>query len=534
MNWNVTFLPERRTFTGTAPVPLSLAAAACDILLEQPCGARASCGRCKVRVIQGAEPADSVDARVLGERAAAGEWRLGCRVILERDTVIEVPWSSRVVAHKSFGGSELFGDGFQPAGTGFGIALDAGSTTVAAAVIDLATGDVLASASAVNRQLPFGADVMSRIAFARSRPDGSAVLHDALVAGVNALLADIGAAAGIDAQDVASLVAVGNPAMLHALAGWSLVPLGVAPYQGVHYDAWEGDAPSLGLDLPHAHALLLPGVRAHVGADTIAAMLATRIDVQSRPTLLLDLGTNTEVVLASARGITCTSAAAGPAFEGASIRCGVRAGPGAIEQVRIGDHGELLLRVIGDGPATGICGSGLVDAAAELLRVGAIEPSGRLRTADELNAAGLPGLAGRIVPAGPERALTLADGVVLTAGDIRQLQLVKAGIAAAISLLLEDAGVTVAELDTVLLAGTFGSYVRISSALALGLLPAVDPERVRFVGNAAGAGARLALVDGRARERAARLARAARFLELAGHTEYHDAFVAMLPFPEPA
>ena len=535
MTFQITFLPEGRGWRGDSATPLSIAASACDIVIEQPCGARASCGRCRVRFADGAPAPDEADARVLGGPAVADGWRLGCRVRLTGDASVEVPWQARVVAHKSFGGDDLFADGVGPdPAAGWGVAVDAGSTTIAAAVVALDTGAVHGSASLLNPQTAFGPDVMSRIAFARLHPTGALALRRALVAGVGEVVTRAAAAAGVDVADVTQLAVVGNPTMLHALRGLPLDGLGVAPFQGADYEAWEGDAWALGLALPAARVLLLPAIRAHVGADTVAGILATGLDRSAGPRLLLDLGTNTELVLAWAGGILCTSAAAGPAFEGANIRSGMRAVPGAIEQVRIAAGGSLQLHTIGDEPALGICGSGLVDAVAELLRTGVIEPSGRMRPATEL--AG-EAVARHVVEVDGERAVLLADGaprpVLLTARDVRELQLVKGSIASAVTLLLAEAGLAVSDLEEVLLAGAFGNYVGLGSALSLGLLPPVPPDRVRFAGNAAGAGARLALVDRRARERAVRVAREARFVELAGRPDYQEAFVAMLAFPEP-
>ncbi len=533
----VRFLPEDRRWRGDGPVPLGLAAAACDILVEQPCGARASCGRCRVRVVDSALPPDAVDVSVLGSGIVADGWRLGCRLVLDRDATLEVPPGSRVVAHKSFGGEDLLAGGFEPvAATGHGVALDVGSTTLAAAIVALETGRVDGVASALNPQVRFGGDVMSRIAFARERPGGSAELHRVLAAALDGVVAEAAAGAGVETRRIAEVAAVGNPTMLHALQGLPVDTLGEAPFQGVRYGEWRGPAATLGLHLPAARAYVLPGLRAHVGADALAAILATELDRGGGPRLLMDLGTNTELVLSGPDGIVCTSAASGPAFEGAAIRQGMRAIPGAIDQVRIAPDGRLLVRTIGTGRAVGLCGSGLVDAVAELLRAGVLERSGRLRSPAEAAARAPAPLAARVVESDEGRAVRLTDGpeqVALTAGDVRELQLVKGSIGAAIRLLLDGAGLEVADLEEVLLAGAFGNYVRGSSARALGLIPAVDPARLRFVGNAAGAGARLALVDRRARERAARIARTARFVELAGRPDYQDAFVEMLAFPEP-
>jgi uncharacterized 2Fe-2S/4Fe-4S cluster protein (DUF4445 family) len=536
MSYVVRFLPEDRRWAGEDAVPLSLAAAACDILVEQPCGGRAGCGRCRVRLVDGRSPAHAVDVEVLGMEGVAAGWRLGCRLMLDRDAVIDVPPASRVVAHKTFGGDDLFRDGFEPiAGAGYGVALDVGSTTLAAAVVDLATGAVAGTASVLNPQVRFGGDIMTRIAFARGRRDGSRELHRVLVNAVDDVVIRAAAAAGVAPADILEVAAVGNPTMIHALQGLPVEALGVAPYQGERYEGWDGRATALGLGLQAARAHVLPGVRAHVGSDAVAAMVATGMDRSLRPRLLLDLGTNTEIVVWGPAGILCTSAAAGPAFEGGAVRQGMRAVPGAIDQVRITPDGRLLARAIGDGPPVGLCGSGLVDAVAELLRVGAIEPSGRLLPAAEA-ASRLPAdLADRLLDADGEAAVRLADGpvpVLLTAGDVRALQLVKGSIGAGIRLLLEEAGLAIEELEEVMLAGAFGNYVGAGSARALGLIPPVDPGRVTFVGNAAGAGARLALVDRRARERAARIARGTRFVELAGRADYEAVFVEMLWFPE--
>jgi uncharacterized 2Fe-2S/4Fe-4S cluster protein (DUF4445 family) len=479
-----------------------------------------------------------VDAELLGEEAVADGWRLGCRLVVDRDLVIEVPSASRVVTHKGFGAATVVIE--EPAGEGWGVAVDVGSTTLAAAVVDRATGTVAGTVSALNPQVGLGADVMSRIAFAAREPAGEAELRRVLCGAVDEVVERARATAGVPAAEIVELAVVGNPTMLHSLQGLPIAPLGVAPYQGERYEAWTGPAEALGLGVS-AGAYVLPAIQSHVGADAVAGALAVGLDRGPTPRLLMDLGTNTELVLATGDGLWCTSAASGPAFEGASIRHGMRAIPGAIDQVWIAPDGGLLVRTIaGAGPGAdepvGVCGSGLVDAVAELIRVGVIEPSGRLRTAAEV-ADVAPGLAERVVEVDGDRAVLLTDGsrpVRLTARDVRELQLVKGSIGAATRSLLLAAGLDGSQLEDVVLAGAFGSYVRGASARALGLIPAVDPARLRFAGNAAGAGARLALVDRRARERAERIARDARFVELAGRPSYEEMFVEMLRFPEPS
>jgi len=657
----VRFFPDNRSWTAEEPVDLVLAAAGCDILLEQPCGSKAVCGKCRVRVVEGDVPAGPEDVRVLGDDAVAEGWRLGCRATLHAAATLEVSPAARAVAAKAFGDDALFagpvepplrgvhvslpapaaaqselgtlphhpppgaverlalalraaaglprtngkaaptqpdatlralapsaaalrglgaalrlgpelrvwlddeghllgvesGQGSRDAGGGahgglggWGVAIDVGSTTLAVALVDLTDGRVLASASALNPQTPFGADVISRIAWAQERSgavpgadgtDGAEALHRALVRGIDALTAQcLEGAAPLSqgVQPIRSLAAVGNPTMLHTLLGADPVSLGQAPYVGVWRGAWRGRARELGLGLPEScAAYLLPGVGSHVGADTVAAIVASGLDRAERPTLLVDLGTNSEVVLGCREFILCASTSAGPAFEGAAIRHGMRAAPGAIEQVRVRPSGSVFVRVIGGEEPRGICGSGLVDAAAELLRAGVLEPSGRMRSYEELERFAPSALLERLLedPA-IGRAIRLAGTrdrpVLFTAADVRQLQLVKGSIAAGMRLLLDRKGVCLGDVGEVLVAGAFGSYLRKTSAQAIGRVPPVDPERVRFVGNAAGAGARAVLCDRGYRRRAEEAAARAEYLELADAAEYAERFALSMAFPE--
>ncbi|NJD08883.1 MAG: DUF4445 domain-containing protein, partial [Gemmatimonadetes bacterium] len=496
------FLPDGCQWRGEQPSPLAIAAAECGILLEQPCGGKAVCGKCRVRVADGHLAPDPADLRVLGGSAVEAGWRLACRATVSSDAQLEVPPASRTVARKSFGPDSLLAESMEPGNPvgGWAIALVLGSTTLAAALVDLATGAVAATASALNPQVHYGGDVISRIAFARAHEHGSRELHRLMLAGVDGLVGQCAAALGIDRSELRALAAAGNPTMTHTLLGLGVHGLGEAPFQGERYEAWAGAAAALGLQLPErTEAWVLPGVGTHVGGDAVAAIIATGLALSERPRLLIDLGTNTEVVLGSRHGIVCTSAAAGPAFEGSVIRYGMRAVPGAIDRITLGEE-DLQVTVLGGEPEVGICGSGLIDAVATLLQAGVIEPSGRLRPHDELQ--GVPAALGaRVTEAEGERAVRLggtdARPVYLTAADIRELQLVKASIAAAVQLLLERAGTRAEDVAEVCVAGAFGATIRAASARAIGLLPLPDCP-VAFVGNAAGAGARTRRAEGSA------------------------------------
>jgi len=422
---------------------------------------------------------------------------------------------------------------------GFGLAIDIGSTSLAAALVDVATGAVVVSASRLNPQVAFGADVVTRIQYAREHQDGTARLAEAVRSGLADLTRELLATAGCAPGQVVHAAVAGNPTMLHTWAGVDPSPLGESPYVGAWVSALHCRAADVALPiLPHGPVYALPMIGSYVGADAVAAALAVGLDRAARPTLLIDLGTNTEMVLASGGRIIATSAAAGPAFEGATISHGMRAAPGAIDAVRVQPGGDLSVTTIGGAKAAGLCGSGLIDLAAELLVAGLISPSGLLAARGDPVAAAHDRLRDRLVTVDGQRAFVVARAgaaatrdVWLTASDVRQLQLVKGSILAGIGILCEEAGVEAAALGAILLAGAFGNYVRKSAVLAIGLVPPVPPDRVRFVGNAAGIGARLCLIDRRARARADRVARAAEYIELASRSDYQRRFLDALQFP---
>ena len=459
-----------------------------------------------------------------------------------------MPGESRASAPKGFGAAVGPDPARVPvlapvAGTGrarVGVAIDIGTTSLAAALVDLASGAELAAASLPNPQAAFGADVMSRIHAgggdeARRRPVVAAV-RLGLATLTGRLIRD----AGLSDQDVVAAAVVGNPAMLHFWYGEDPWSLGVAPYEGRWTAAVHTQARVVELPIdPAAPVYILPCVRSHVGADAVGAAVAVGLDVIGSPALLIDLGTNSEIVLAAGDRIFAASTAAGPAFECGGISCGMRAAEGAIDALRLEPDGRWSVHVIGNVPPRGMCGSGLLDAVAELLRAGAIEPSGRMRGADEVTGIVPDGLADRLSPAGERRRTAIVDatgaspGVSLEAADVRQLQLAIGAVRAGIEVLCAAAGITAAGLQAIFVAGTFGQYVRKASLLRLGLLPPVAPERVRTVGNAAGGGAVLALLDQRFRDRAEQLAARATYVELAGRADYQEALTRSLHFPAP-
>ncbi|MDH5758932.1 MAG: ASKHA domain-containing protein [Gemmatimonadota bacterium] len=528
----VTFLPDGRTFAAAGPMLVSEAAAHCDLPLEHPCGTRGRCTKCRIRFLEGAPPETPADVERLSGTLRADGWRLSCRAVVEGAAVVEIPAASRAAASKSFGPAVLR-RGSRAASAGVGIAVDLGSTTVAAALVDRATTRVLAHASALNRQVAHGGDVISRIRFAMDHDDGDARLTRALRDTVAELVDGLLGESGVPTRDVVAVTACGNGAMTHSFVGESIRSLGEAPYHGSFTEPAEVPAADVGLTLhPDARARVFPQVASHIGGDTVAAVLATRMHRARRPELLVDLGTNTEIVLATPDGMEAASAAAGPAFEGAEITQGMRATRGAVDRVSLALDGGLLVHTVGGVDPEGICGTGLVDATATLLELGVVEPGGRMRPPGEAPVGLARAHASRMEAGerGNHRFL-ITDTVALHALDVRQLQLVKGSIMAAMHLLLARAGLGAADLRAVHVAGAFGTHLRKSTALRVGLLPPIDPERIRMVGDAAAAGARMALCDEEAWTLAGRTASGIRHVELATDPGYTDAFASAIPFP---
>ncbi|MDD3993021.1 MAG: ASKHA domain-containing protein [Desulfobacteraceae bacterium] len=416
-----------------------------------------------------------------------------------------------------------------------GVALDIGTTSLAAHLCDLATGQVLATASAINPQVVFGEDVISRIAHASTGPEATDQLHRSIIDAVNDLLEALWDQSGISPEATVDMVCVGNPCMHHLFLGLDPSGLGLAPFVPVVSQSVSVYARDLGLHLAAGASIhWLPLVSGFVGADTIGALLATTDEWNGKTVLMVDVGTNGEIVLAHENRLRCASCATGPALEGATLRHGMRAAAGAIERVWI-DPETLTVRyrVIGDipecpVPPVGICGSGIIDAVAAMLKAGVIGPNGRLKR--DLNTP-------RMLVSGNHLAFVLVPAeesatgrpIVIDQEDIRAVQMAKGAIHAAGRLLMEAADVKT--VDKVLLCGAFGSVIDPVAATLIGLVPETAPERIVATGNAAGDGARLALLDRTRRVEAARLALRLEYLELTLHPRFQREFAMAMFFP---
>ena len=426
-----------------------------------------------------------------------------------------------------------------------GVAIDIGTTSVAALLVNLRTGTAVDIGARSSPQGRYGAEVMSRIEHAAT-PGGLQDLQAAVVGDLNRILDESCARTGVNSEDIAALTVVGSTTMLHLFLGLSPEHIGVTPFVGVTNENLTLEAGRLGLHAhPRAELYVLPSVAGFVGTHTVGGMPATRMDQADGTRLLMDIGTNGEIALAR-DGEPCTaSAPAGPAFEGGEIRHGMRAATGAIDEVAVGDDGALVFSTIGGERPRGLCASALVDLCAELFRVGLVDGSGRLLGEEEVRARGdarARALARRVRTVDGVRELVVGQAgesatgkpIVLTQPDVRQYRLAKGAIKAGAATLLADLGLGADALEGVFLAGSFGSHIGVASALRTGLVPDVEVERIHDVGNAALEGARMALLDDRHRAAAAALALRAHHVEPSGRPDFNERFIASLAFGPPA
>jgi uncharacterized 2Fe-2S/4Fe-4S cluster protein (DUF4445 family) len=424
----------------------------------------------------------------------------------------------------------------------FGLAVDVGSTTIAAHLCNLETGEVAASSGAMNPQIRFGEDLMSRVSYSMMHPGGAQQMTEAVRGALDTLAADVAREAHIEVTDILEMTVVGNPIMHHLLLGIDPVELGGAPFALATDSPLGLRASELGLKLnPGTRIYTLPCIAGHVGADAAGMILAERPDLSDKLTLLVDVGTNAEIVLGNRARLLACSSPTGPAFEGAQISCGQRAAPGAIERVRI-DPATLAARfkVIGsdlwsDQPGfaaaiagsgvTGICGSGIIEVIAEMYLAGIISQDGVID--GELAARG-----DRIVATGRTFAYVVHRGAVelqITQNDVRAIQLAKAALHAGVRLLMDHLGVD--QVDRIRLAGAFGSHIDVKYAMVLGMIPDCDLFNVSSAGNAAGTGARIALIDNSSRHTIEELVRRVEKIETAIEPKFQAHFVAAMGIP---
>mgnify|MGYP005848756811 CR=1 FL=1 len=429
-------------------------------------------------------------------------------------------WSVSVAVRTDAAGCEAVRVG-APGERALGFAVDMGTTKLAGYLVDLQTGKTLAMQGRMNPQIAYGEDVMARIGYAMQGRPYLETLQRALVGALNEMVAELCAQAGAEPAQVVDMVAVGNTAMHHLFVGLPVDQLGTAPYVAAVSQALDIRAADLGLDIaPGAYVYVLPNIAGYVGADHVAMLLATDLPSMTGVVVGLDIGTNTEITLnAHGRLIAC-STASGPAFEGAHIRDGMRASEGAIEWLRLVD-GKVQYQTIEHAPPVGLCGSGILDAVAQLLHAGVISTTGAMGAHERVVIDELHGRSFLVVPA---KDTGHGADILVSRADVQEIQLAKGAMRAGVKILLEEAGLAETDLDLVIIAGAFGSYIDVDSAVAIGMFPPLPRDRYRQVGNSAGMGARQCLISRAERARGEAIAAQVHYLELTNDHRFTDRF----------
>ena len=440
-------------------------------------------------------------------------------------------WEIRLFVRDDAGCPSVIGAA--PIGTHpLGLAVDVGTTKVAAYLVDLETGETLGASGEMNPQIAYGEDVMARIAYAMEGEGRAEELQAAIIQGLEDRVRALCDSAGRGCDEILEAVIVGNTCMHHLVIGLPVDQLGVAPYVPALSASCDVKARDIGLGIaPGAYIHLLPNIAGFVGADHVAMVMASGLHQTDQVTLGLDIGTNTEVSLAAAGRLLSCSTASGPAFEGAHIRDGMRAAPGAIEWVKMVDS-HVEYQTIDEAAPVGICGSGILDSVAELRRIGVLQENGSMKRGSHPQV--------REVGDRPEFVLVRAgeDGalndIVINRKDVSEIQLAKGAIRAGVEVLLDEAGVEGDEVERVVVAGAFGTYLDVRSARAIGMFPPLPLNRFDQVGNAAGIGAKLALLSRGCRRVAEEIAERVEYVELTTDARFTSAYMEAMGIPDPA
>jgi len=478
---------------GTCGEKLSECLVSAGVFLDAPCGGKGRCGKCLVQLSPQGKPVLACQTLIENEMNVYLPDESIAEAVIETITVNETPQKAKA-----------------------GIAADIGTTTVVVHLTDINTGTRIATTNGINSQRIFGADVISRIQYCIE--NGHEPLEKLIREQLGLLIDTVCSASSINKRDISGMSIAGNTIMQHLAAGLSPAGMGIAPFTPL---SLFGDYYSAGEGLPE-RIYFAPAISAYVGGDITAGMLASGFADEAEPAVYLDIGTNGEIVLKNNGVYYCCAAAAGPAFEGAEITKGTAVKPGAIYQVKWED--DLGFSTVSDLPSCGICGSGLLDALAVLLDTGAVDETGRL-----LNSSETEHIIKNYINDG-KFLLSKENDIYLTAGDIRKLQLAKAAIAAGIQTLLQHTGITASEIKSFILAGGFGSYMNIKSAVRTGLIPESFLPVTRVAGNAAGDGAELLLCSGEAREKIEDIRKNCIYIELSSDPVFNNQFIEQMMF----
>lgn len=502
------------------------------VFVDNPCNGRGSCGKCKIRILSGnVSQISETEERFLSPEEIEEGIRLSCMVEVLGDVEVETLQKERK--------HEVLTKGYMPEfrkdifEKGYGIVIDIGTTTVVTALIDLKTGEELADASMINAQKRFGLDVLTRITYEYEHPDsGIRELQEAIVNSINAMIGAVCLKTSVSLDEIREIDVAANCTMMHMLLGVDARSLGKSPYKPEFVEARELPAREIGIEAAEDTKLYcLPQVSAYIGADIAAGAYVCGLQKETGNVLFIDIGTNGEIVLASGGRLLCCSCAAGPALEGMNISSGMRAAEGAVEDVQITEGGIKYITIGNQEPA-GICGSGILAVVKELLRTGLVKKTGVFIKKDQLKEDDYRYPMIRMNGKKREFVLHEHPELLVTQGDVRQVQLAKGAVLSGIRALLHKAGIQMEDLDKVMIAGQFGAHLPAESLIGIGLLPKEVEKKLIYVGNASKTGAYMTLMSGRAKREIAALAEKMEYMELAETENYERIFTESMIFPD--
>lgn len=547
-HFRVTFKPDNKSIVIHAGATVLEAAAQAGIILNASCGGKGICKKCRVKLLPEDKDILACEYRIAGDLDIMVPIvsRFFEQKILEhgagRDIEVSPVISKKYLAAQGrtavyYGDKEIVSEPGDTTLSMYGVAVDIGTTTIVAKLIDLTDGLSKTTAASGNPQIAYGDDVITRISHGQTA-EGLAELHDVIIYCVNTLIKQLCVQSSVPPEYIYEVTIAGNTTMSHIFLKLPVAQLGQAPYHAYSVDAFDRTAAEMRIKInPAGNIHTIENIAGFVGSDTVAVAVAVAMDEITKMTLVVDIGTNGEIILGTKDKMYAASCAAGPALEGARIGQGSRAIDGAIERVVMNTH-DIDLDVIGGKSPRTICGSGLIDALALLVELGIVDATGRFVHPADLEGKLSPKILERIIQYdGDQYAFVLAHNsggheppVILTQKDVRETQLAKAAIRAGIKLLQKKFGIADMQIEQILLAGAFGNYIRRKSAWQIGLLPNVPLERIQFVGNAASSGAQMTLTNHKCRLLAGELARRIEYVEIAHDPEFTMAFAESILF----
>ncbi|MHA2045107.1 MAG: ASKHA domain-containing protein [Candidatus Thorarchaeota archaeon] len=498
--------------------------------VSSQCGGKGTCGKCRVKLHRVIDPSPA-DTEHLSTTEIDDGFRLACQHKVDQDfrVLLSAPQRNIKILSEGVSGQKDWkvdnGKDDQ-----LGVAIDLGTTTIVAYLLDRSSGVQLGQEAELNPQVIFGEDVMSRITHVANTIQGEEELSGIVTKTIDDLISRLVAAVGMEERKVTGVSIVGNTAMHHLLLKADVKPLGLAPYEPTIREAVTSSGQKIGfVSVPDSSVYLPPNIAGFVGGDTVGFILSQGLDKIDDIVLGIDIGTNGEIVLSNRGELSCCSAAAGSAFEGATIYHGMRGKNGAIEYMSISNLDDPPeIAVIGNEVPQGICGSGIVDLTAEMLQCGILSPNGKMQTDSKRVFQNDEGF--RYLITNNQESEAERD-IVFTQKDIRQVQLAKGAILAGATILLNDSDLEAKDLDSIMLAGAFGSYIRPESAIGIGLVPQIESDKIIQVGNAAGEGAKTLLLSTQSRNHVNKIVSQIHYLELANHADFQSVFLDSLAFP---